>query len=153
MHYSNEHYNGPLKYIGQYTVPIEKADFCWRKQVLLSFIILPYESIAPSVPLNVDPEVVDQKSIVVKWERPSENWNQVSKYQVKLEFRSRDKPTESGRVLLNFTHDRIHGRQYKITTLRPYADYKLSIREGTGDKPVWGNFSEPVTFQMPEGSK
>lgn len=90
---------------------------------------------------------------MVAWKPPSNNWDQVSKYQMKLEFSSRDKPIETDCALLNFTHDRVHGRQYKITTLRPYADYKLSIREGTGDKPVWGNFSKPVIFQMPEGSK
>ena len=72
---------------------------------------------------------------------------------MKLEFSSRDMPTESGTALLNFTHDRVHGRKYQITALRPYADYKLSIREGTGEQPIWGNFSEPATFQMPEGSK
>ena len=43
--------------------------------------------------------------------------------------------------------------QYKRTTLWPYADYKISIRGGTGDKPVWGNFSKPVIFQTSEGSK
>ena len=72
---------------------------------------------------------------------------------MKLEFTSLDPPIESDCALLNFTHDWVHGRQYKITTLRPYADYKISIREGAGDQPIWGNFSEPVPFQMPEGSK
>ena len=84
---------------------------------------------------------------------PFDNWDQVCKYQMKLKFTSRDTPIENDCALLNFTHDRVDGCQDKITTLRPYADYKISIREGTGDKPVWGNFSNPVIFQMPEGSK
>ena len=77
----------------------------------------------------------------------------MSKFQMKLEFLSQGMPTESGCVLHNFTDDRVHGRKYKLITLRPYADCKLLIREGTGEQPIWGNFSEPATFQMPEGSK
>ena len=67
---------------------------------------------------------------------------------MKLEFTSRDTPIGNDCALLNFTHDRVD-----MTTLRPYADYKISIREGTGVKPVWGNFSKAVIFQMPEGGK
>lgn len=74
---------------------------------------------------------------MVSWLSPLENGDKVSKFQMKLEFVSRDMPTESGWALHNFTHDRVHGRKYKLTTLQPYADYKLSIREGTGEQPVW----------------
>ena len=70
------------------------------------------------------------------WKPTSDNWDQVCKYQMKLEFTSWDRPIENDCVLLNFTHDWGDECQYKITTLRPYADYKILIREGTGDKPV-----------------
>ena len=56
-------------------------------------------------------------------------------------------PTESGWALHNFTHDRVHGRKYKLTTLQPYADYKLSIREGTGEQPIWETFLNQRHFK------
>ena len=74
---------------------------------------------------------------MVSWLPPLENGDKVSKFQMKLEFVSRDMPTESGWALHNFTDGQVHGRKYKLTTLRPYADYKLSIREGTGEQPIW----------------
>ena len=79
----------------------------------------------------------------------------VRKFQVLIEQRGytlKDTHRVFEKFILNFTYDPTRGRKYTISSLQPYALTKVSIREGAGEKPIWGSYSEPKEFDMPEGS-
>ena len=42
-------------------------------------------------------------------------------------------------------------RKVQLKQMMANAKYRLRLREGTGTKPQWGNYSKEIFFTMPGG--
>uniref|UniRef100_A0A7M5XDW8 Uncharacterized protein n=1 Tax=Clytia hemisphaerica TaxID=252671 RepID=A0A7M5XDW8_9CNID len=107
----------------------------------------------PSSPRNltVTTSIQLQKHYLnINWKPPIKGSNTITKYEIKINTTS----LEDNSNLQPFTHTAnaksIPQRNYKIAT-KPYSKAFVWVREGGGDKPVWGSFAGPFEVTTPQG--
>ena len=119
----------------------------WLSNCLFLFLV-------PSAPRNVDVDVLNYHTIDIRWSPPSYPGGKITKYNFRLKYSSKE-DARSGVKLQNFTkppsQDANKERYYQFNHMLAYSHYEISIQEGAGNKPIWGNFSEVHRFEMPEG--
>ena len=86
------------------------------------------------------------------WDAPTNNGGgTITKYQIKILMTS----LEDGSVVgsdATYIFDAIKKPERDVTILlTSYVKAKVFVREGGGDKPVWGEYSQVYTEDMPEG--
>ncbi|XP_012557847.2 receptor-type tyrosine-protein phosphatase F isoform X1 [Hydra vulgaris] len=115
----------------------------WSKEIIEST-----EPLAPGEPLSVKVEVLDSQNVKIIW-FPPEMTEESTMYEFKWSYYSKETHKtyeESLQVKPGETENRV----YLLTKMLPYSDYSISVREAVGNN-IWGNFSDPVNFTLPEG--
>lgn len=100
---------------------------------------------------NYDSQV--GSSLSVKWEAPLDTGGgEIKKYNILVQAKSKEFPDEKARMLnLTVLHEDAKGRFFTINSLLPYSSISVRLREGGGDKPIWGPYAGPKVVQMSQG--
>ena len=114
---------------------------------ILQFVFI---FIAPGEPNNVRINIVDYQTVNISWSSPLLTAGESTMYELKLNYYSKE-TDKKGEKSVPLKPDQQHRRTYQITSLLPYSDNYISVREAAGDALKWGNFSSPVLFSLPEG--
>lgn len=109
---------------------------------------------APTEPRNITVTIESSNFIGVRWKPPANlGGGQITKYDVKIKMVSKENPNivskSTSPYLFNAPFDQKRFYRFRLV---PYVKVDLWIREGGGDKPIWGGYGGPVSFEMPEGA-
>jgi len=109
--------------------------------------------LAPSEPRNTHATADKDFFIKVRWDAPaSDGGGTITKYQVKIVTTALEDSSAVSSDINLYDVDAVKKpKREKSILLSPYVKVQISVREGGGDKPVWGEFGPAYTFDMPEG--
>lgn len=93
------------------------------------------------------------KEISVKWLPPSDlGGGDITKYNIVVDLTSKETGKAEGPKELSLLPEEVIGRTYTLD-ISSYSNFSVRVREGAGEKPIWGEFSDPVLQEMGEGGK